>query len=117
LTTISSRFTRKELVESIIHPSHVISSQYAAKTVLTTDGRQLTGLVVPGPAGETIVVQPSGEKVSLTARQIEAVKPSKLSPMPDGLLDPLTIEEIADLFAFLQSPSAASLARRPIGTP
>jgi hypothetical protein len=35
--------------------------------------------------------------------------------MPDGLLDPLTLEEVADLFAYLQkSNKAASLTRRPI---
>ena len=115
LTAVASRFTRKELLESLIHPSHVISSQYAAKTILTTDGRQFTGLVLPGGAGESIIVQPSGEKMTLIARQIEAIKASKLSPMPDGLLDPLSIEEIADLIAYLQAPSAASLTRRPVG--
>ena len=102
LTTVASRFTRKELVESIVHPSHIISSQYASKSIRTTDGRQLTGLVVPGSAGETIVILPSAERVTLAARQIEATKPSKLSAMPDGLLDPLSLEEVADLFAYLQ---------------
>lgn len=116
LTTVSSRFTRKELLESILHPSQVISSQYAAKTALTTDGRQVTGLVVPGAGGETIIVTTTGEKVALAAGQIEALRPSKLSPMPEGLLDPLTIEEIADLMAYLQGPAAASLTRRPVGT-
>lgn len=116
LSTVTSRFTRKELLESIIHPSHVISSQYSAKLVLTTDGRQLTGLVLPGAAGETIVVPTTGEKVALQPGQIDTVKPSKLSPMPDGLLDPLTVEEIADLFAYLQGPAAATLTRRPVGT-
>ena len=115
LTTISSRFTRKELLESIIHPSQVISSQYTAKTIQTTDGRQITGLLVPGAGGETIVVQANGEKVTLTAGQIDLIKLSKLSAMPDGLLDPLTIEEVADLMAYLQGATAGSLTRRPVG--
>jgi hypothetical protein len=35
--------------------------------------------------------------------------------MPSGLLDPLTLEEIADLFAFLQKTKpAGNLTRRPI---
>ncbi|MBW8885139.1 MAG: c-type cytochrome, partial [Planctomycetia bacterium] len=106
LTTVSSRFTRKELVESIVHPSHVISSQYVSKTVRTTDGRTLTGLVAPGASGETIVVLPSA---------VEGTKPSKLSAMPDGLLDPLSLDEVADLFAYLQrSNKGTSLTRRPI---
>jgi len=115
LTTISNRFTRKELVESIVHPSHIISSQYASKTIKTTDGRTLTGLVGAGAAGETVIILPTAERVSLKSNQIEATKPSKLSAMPDGLLDPLSLEEIADLFAYLQKTSKTpSLTRRPV---
>jgi putative heme-binding domain-containing protein len=115
LTTVSSRFTRKELIESIVHPSHVISSQYASKAVRTTDGRTLTGLVVPGASGETTVILPTGERLTLTSKQVEAMKPSKLSAMPEGLLDPLSLDEIADLFAYLQRTSkGTSLTRRPI---
>jgi putative heme-binding domain-containing protein len=115
LTAVSSRFSRKELLESIVFPSHVISSQYAAKTVRTTDGRTLTGLVVPGAAGETIVIEPSGDKVTLAQGEIEATRPSKLSPMPAGLLDSLTLEEIADLFAYLQrTKEPTTLTRRPV---
>lgn len=114
LTTVSSRFTRKELLESIVHPSHVISSQYASKTVRTIDGRLLTGLVVPGATGETVVILPTAERVMLFPKQIEETKPSKLSAMPEGLLDTLTLEEIADLTAYLQGrPKATSLTRRP----
>lgn len=115
LTTVASRFTRKELIESIVHPSHIISSQYASKTVLTVDGRQITGLVIPGASGEMTVVLPSSERITLPQRQVQMTKPSKLSGMPDGLLDPLTLEEVADLFAYLQMRTKApSLTRRPV---
>lgn len=102
LTAVASRFTRKELLESIVFPSHVISSQYASKAVRTADGRTITGLVLPGAAGEMVIMQPSGEKVTLLASEIEDARPSKLSAMPSGLLDALTEEEIAHLVAYLQ---------------
>jgi len=115
LTTVAKRFTRKELVESIVHPAHVISSQYASKLIQTADGRQLTGLVLPGAPGETVVLQANGEKVALKTGEIQAAQPSKLSAMPDGLLDPLSLQEIADLFALLQGQTKApSLSRRPV---
>lgn len=115
LTTVASRFTRKELIEAIVHPSHNISSQYASKTIRTTDGRTLTGLVVAGGAGETVVVLPTAERVTLFARQIEATKVSKVSAMPDGLLDPLTLAEVGDLFAYLTNRSQPpALTRRPV---
>ena len=117
LTAVASRFTKKELLESVMFPSHVISSQYASKTVLTKNGQQITGLVVPGAAGEVVIMQPNGEKVVLTPADIEQEKPSKLSSMPNGLLDLLSLEEIADLFAFLQKPKpGGTLTRRPLET-
>ncbi len=114
LSTVSSRFTRKELLESIVYPSHVISSQYAAKTVLTTDGQTITGIVAPGAAGETVILKSDGEKIVLQSEEIEEMKPSKVSAMPEGLLDTLTIEEIADLFALLEAKDKPGLTRRPI---
>jgi putative heme-binding domain-containing protein len=115
LSTVGNRFTRKELIEAIVHPSHIISSQYASKTIKTTDGRQLTGLVGSGGSGETVVILPTAERVTLKSSQIEETKPSKLSAMPDGLLDPLSLEDVADLFAYLTKTSnTPSLTRRPI---
>ncbi|HEX5106632.1 MAG TPA: c-type cytochrome, partial [Pirellulaceae bacterium] len=117
LTAVANRFTRKELLESIVYPSHMISSQYASKTIRTTDGRTIAGLVIPGAAGETVVVQPNGEKAVLAQGEIEEIKPSKTSSMPAGLLDPLTLEEIADLFTYLQGPARpGALSRRPVIT-
>ena len=116
LTAISSRFSRKELLESILFPSHVISSQYASKTIRTTDGRTITGLVVPGRGrrnGRDAAQRREGRR-SPRARS-KSTRPSKLSAMPAGLLDPLTQEEIADLMAYLQraAKSPQSLSRRP----
>lgn len=115
LSSLSSRFTRREILESIMHPSQVISSQYAAKTVLTTDGQTITGILAPGAGGETVVLKSDGEKIVLQPGDIEDTKPSKISAMPEGLLDPLTLEEIADLFALLEGKeSSGGLTRRPV---
>src|SRR6185369_16036167 len=39
LTTVSQRFQKKEILESILYPSQVISDQYASRTVQLRDGR------------------------------------------------------------------------------
>jgi putative heme-binding domain-containing protein len=107
LTNVSSRFQRKEILESVLFPSQVISDQFAAKTVLTTDGTTYSGLV--GPAGDGIVVlQPSAEKVTIANGDIEMIVASKKSAMPEGLFSPLTLDEIADLFAYLGKPPATN---------
>ncbi|HUG66857.1 MAG TPA: HEAT repeat domain-containing protein [Pirellulaceae bacterium] len=111
LTSISKRFMRKEVLQSILFPSHVISSQYAAKTVVTTTGRSYTGIVGAGAAGAKIILQANGEKVTVPANEIDEIVPSPISAMPAGLLNPLTLEEISNLFAYLGVIPPQSIAR------
>lgn len=114
LTTVANRFTRRETLESIYYPSMVISSQYASKTVLTTDGKTFTGIVAAGANGETVVLTSNGDRISFPAATIEEIKPSKVSAMPAGLLETLTPEEIADLLAYLHKSNKTGVARRPL---
>ena len=103
-------------MESILFPSQVISDQYASKTIITTDGRSITGLVAPQADGSLVVLQSSGQKATIAASEVDQTLPCKISAMPEGLMNPLSLEEIADLFAYLNQPPGASLtSRRPDG--
>jgi len=105
LTNVSKRFQKKEILESVVFPSLVISDQFAAKTVVTNDGQVFTGLV--GETGDGVVVlQANGEKANVAKDNIDEIVPSKKSAMPEGLFNTLTEAEIADLFAYLAQPPA-----------
>ena len=107
LSNVSRRFQRKEILESVVFPSQVISDQYAAKTILTTDGKTYSGLVAPAGDG-VVVLQSNGEKARIPQNEIDEIAPSKKSAMPDGLFNTLTLSEIADLLAYLNQPPAAN---------
>ena len=92
---------RKEVLESILYPSHVISDQYVSKLILTKSGKTYKGMVAAGRQGQRIVLQADGQKIRLDEDEIVETRTSKISSMPEGLLDTLTQEQIADLFAFL----------------
>ena len=47
LTTLSKRFKRLDVLESIFYPSKVISDQYRSTMILTKKGQQLVGLAAP----------------------------------------------------------------------
>jgi putative heme-binding domain-containing protein len=113
LTTISRRFHTREILESVLFPSQVISDQYAAKTVQTSRGQTYTGMVAPAGDGVIAVLQSNGEKVLLDQAEIEETAPSSKSAMPEGLFNALTQEDIADLFAYLKTGGAATVARPP----
>ncbi|HEY1600035.1 MAG TPA: HEAT repeat domain-containing protein [Pirellulales bacterium] len=107
LTTVSQRFQAKEIVESVIYPSQVISDQYASKTVQTERGMQFTGIVGEAGVGAVVVLQSNGEKITVPRNEIHEIVPSQKSAMPEGLLNAFSLEEIADLFAYLsKSPKS-----------
>jgi putative heme-binding domain-containing protein len=113
LTNVSRRFQKKEILESILFPSHVISDQYASKSVITKEGRRYMGMVAPAGDGSLVVLQINGEKVTVPEDAVEEVIRTKVSAMPEGLLNALTLEEIADLFAYLANPPRPAVTRRP----
>ncbi|MDX1965510.1 MAG: HEAT repeat domain-containing protein [Pirellulales bacterium] len=104
LSNVGKRFTKKEVVESVLYPSQVISDQFAAKNVELKDGRVLVGLVAPAADGGLVVLQSNAEKVTVAAGEIESQSPSKLSAMPEGLFANLTLDEIVALLHYLSVP-------------
>ncbi len=108
LSTLSRRFQKREVLEAIVYPSHVISDQYASKAVRTTDGKVFNGIV--GQAGPDVVniFLSSGEAVRIRRSNVEQIAPSRISSMPEGLLNELTLQEITDLFEYLYKPEASA---------
>ncbi|MCA9257929.1 MAG: hypothetical protein KDA61_01960, partial [Planctomycetales bacterium] len=112
LSTVGKRFQRKEILESIVYPSHNVSDQYAGRVVVA-NGKAVTGLVTRrGQQGLTVLTT-EGNKLELSLSEVDEITASELSIMPEGLLDVLTLEEVADLFAYLVQDETAAVARRP----
>ena len=109
LTYVGRRFSRRDILESILTPSRVVAENYRNLEVVTTDGRVITGR--PVTSGDyrlpvlKLAIDPlrPGEIVEIPKEEVELHRLAESSPMPNGLLDTFTPEEIADLLAFLQS--------------
>jgi putative heme-binding domain-containing protein len=106
MTQSAGRFSYKDMAESIIEPSKVISDQYKASNVFTKGGKTYAGKIVSDTKdGITILTDPedSTKIVEIKRDDIEEVKPSAVSLMPKDLLKPLNEDEVADLMAYLLS--------------
>jgi putative heme-binding domain-containing protein len=107
LTTLTSRFKRRDILESILWPSKVISDQYQAEMIELTDGSVVTGMLVRENA--TALLIRTGENpdkpIVVTKARVANRVTSTVSLMPEGLLDSLTHDEIANLLAFVSSPA------------
>jgi putative heme-binding domain-containing protein len=106
LTQLAGRFNLKDLVDSIVEPSKVISDQYRAMVVRTDDGQVHTGRIISESSDAiTLVVDPeNATKVQVIPKaRIEASTPSSVSLMPKDLLNGLNENEVLDLLAYLLS--------------
>ena len=74
----------------------------------TADGRLIAG-IIREQTETSLVIQTANERIVVPREDIEAIKPSSTSMMPEGLLEPLSPREVRDLFAYLASTSQVPL--------
>lgn len=117
--THNGRNSWDQLLSNVLDPNLVIGAAYETHTVVTDDGRVLTGLLVED-SPQRLVLKLQGAKLEAVPRDdIEQSEKSPLSLMPEELEKQLTPAELADLFAFLalDRPPNDPAARRLPGAP
>ncbi len=106
--TGSNRSNLDYLVENIIDPSAVVQADYRVSILLMDDGRILNGVVV-SKNDRTLSLQTQSEVLIVEREEIQEIKQTSQSPMPEGQLDQLSAAQIRDLFAYLRHPSQVAL--------
>jgi putative heme-binding domain-containing protein len=114
LTTVTSRFGRRELLESILWPSRTISDQYESELFETVNGKVHHGLLVRETAAALqIRTVDSPKPIVLAVSDVQSRRKSPQSFMPEALIDGLTQSDIANLLAFIfAGPPKSSPATR-----
>ncbi|MFN0008685.1 MAG: PVC-type heme-binding CxxCH protein [Planctomycetota bacterium] len=102
--TGSNRADLDYLLSNAVDPNAVVGKDYLATIVWMQDGRLVTG-IARSETESSITLRTENEDVVVARDEIEAVKLSDLSTMPEGLLDALTRSEIRDLVGYLRSPT------------
>jgi putative heme-binding domain-containing protein len=103
LSTIGKLRSREDLLDSLLEPSRRIEPKHATYVAATADGVSLTGLLVKRDEKWVILRDNKGKEIVLAAKDVEDLRPSRLSLMPDGQLADLTAQEAADLIQYLYS--------------
>jgi putative heme-binding domain-containing protein len=99
--TANGRASFEQLVSNIFDPSLVIGPAYQTVTVVTEDGRNLTGLVAEDNDQRIVLRLPGDAEEIVPRNNINYLRESKLSMMPEGIEHSLSRKDLADLFAFL----------------
>jgi putative heme-binding domain-containing protein len=96
------------LLENIVDPAATVGADFRMSVVETADGRVLNGLI-RARTDRTLTLQTQTEAMTLERREIERIGASPFSLMPEGLLDPLSADQVRDLFAYLSRLTQAPL--------
>ncbi len=100
---IGLRYKREELMTSILEPSKVIAQGYETLVVTTTAGRTLTGVFKGETADAINLTDAEGKAHSVLKKNVEERAFSPVSTMPNGLNEGMTLQDFADLIAYLEA--------------
>lgn len=109
LTALASRFRKADILDAILYPSKTISDQYQSEMVELADGKIVTGVPVRESAAVLVLrtAEAPDKPVTVPKGKIKERATSVVSLMPEGLLNGLSQQEIADLLAFMLAPAPA----------
>jgi putative heme-binding domain-containing protein len=96
--------TTEHILTSIVEPSKEIDEKYQSYTFLLESGKAVTGMIIEETDDVVkIVIDPvaKGKPSVIKKSQIEERVKSKVSLMPQGLINKLSREEILDLVAYV----------------
>lgn len=103
LSRIGRIRTGRDLTEAIIFPSASFAREYQSYQVLTGEGYSHTGVISRQTGSEIFLRTADLSEIRIPRTDIEEMKESQTSVMPQGFDKLLTKEEIRDLLAYLQS--------------
>ncbi len=99
-----AKHTTEHILRSIVEPSKEIQDKYRSYSFALTSGKVVTGMLLQETSTEVkLLVDPlaKGDPLVVPITEIEERNKSAVSIMPQGLMNKLTQEEIADLVAYI----------------
>jgi putative heme-binding domain-containing protein len=99
--------SKSALLNEILDPNAKVEPRFSGYSVLTLDGQLFTGLLATETAEAVVLTLTGGKQQTIGRGQIEQIKISDVSLMPEGIEKDVTPEQMADLLAFLKGQQFA----------
>jgi putative membrane-bound dehydrogenase-like protein len=101
--TGADRKNTEWLLTQIVDPNGFIRPEYVNHNVEMKDGRSLAGLIVEQSDNALTLLDAQNQRTVLNRAETKEVNASSTSLMPEGLIEPLTPQQVRDLFSYLQN--------------
>jgi putative heme-binding domain-containing protein len=95
--------TLEALLVDIVNPNAAIDSNYVNYTIVTRDGKTLTGLIATETASSITLKRAENQTETVLRQDIDQIQSSGVSLMPEGLEQNIPLQEMADLIDFLKN--------------
>lgn len=104
------------VMRDLQNPGFAINPDYVSQVIVLKDGRVLTG-VLRTDGEQWILGDTQGRSTVLDRSQIEEIKPSAVSVMPQGIPEKLSPEQLRDLLTYLMTPPPQMPLDSPLTAP
>ena len=98
------QWSPEQVLINILDPNREVAPNFIGYTVETRDGRTMDGIIADESAASLTLKRADGLADTVLRRDIAQLSGSGLSLMPEGMETAITIEQMADLIAFLLAP-------------
>jgi putative heme-binding domain-containing protein len=88
---------------NILDPNREVKPQFLAYALETTDGKTITGMITAETPNSVTIRRLDGTTATVARANIEGLRSSGLSFMPEGLEKQIDLQTMADLLAYLNS--------------
>lgn len=104
--------THTSLLREILDPNRAVDLRFVQYLVITQEGKTLTGILSDETPNSITLLSPQGKHTTLLRSEIESLTSSGQSLMPEGLETQISVQQMADLLAYLsfESPTAEPLS-------
>jgi putative membrane-bound dehydrogenase-like protein len=96
------------LLTNILDPNRAIEARYLSYTAMLKDGTQRVGFLAAETATGITLVGPDGKQQSILRTEIDELRGSGKSVMPEGIEKDISVAQMADLLAFLRASLPAA---------
>lgn len=100
---VGSKWKRADLLDQILNPTKVLDPQWQMATVDLKNGETKSGFIMEHTDGEMRLRMAGGIELKIPAADVKSATKSRVSFMPEGLMQSLTAREAVDLLDYLFS--------------
>lgn len=102
-----------DLLTAILDPNREVDPRFVNYTLTTVDGKALTGIVASDTAGSVTLRRADAAEDTIPRGDIDVLKSTGISLMPEGMEKTIPPQDAADLLAFLRESTGKGTAVKP----